>query len=621
MTGVWQATIVDAQGNVLSGATVEVRHETSGALATIHGTWDHVNDVLSDQLSNPITTGSSGAVRFYAANGLYRILATKGEFSREWRHVAIGLTITSDIAIDLEDIATELEDQAQEIADSVADISRTGEVALHNLWRLFRIGRPIDTYSQFELATRSLVLPSGVTLQTHIDTIETDTLLLGQTVSLLGAKNESSTAFVLETATVKIDSDGGVTLAEKFTELDAVVEDIGDFDFDAVATAVDSLTTQVNELDGEVEVIAGDVSLLDSRLTDAEGDVVAAASAASAVNTRVSTLDGAVSSSASALQTLHSTVTTTAGDLGTAQVTISAHTSAIANAEGDIDDLEARYGVSLNVNGYITGFAQNNDGSTGTFDILTDKFRIVDPASGGQNPTQVFTISGGNVHLQNLFVSGSLLVDGTIGATKLNVSTLSAISANVGHLTGGTFDFNGGGANGRVAFDGTNVTLQGKVILPGAFTSPGAVSADLVGHDIGRHAETSPAQATSTSTWTSFSTFTLRGTGVVAIRVTYDLDVVALTGSGDNLLPMTQPIGVRVLVNGSEAAASSIEGNADIDNGLTYFYTITVTDPSHVVEIQGRRGVGSRAVSGTYTVAPTGKAYAVYAINSYVDNS
>ncbi|KKK93551.1 hypothetical protein LCGC14_2691740, partial [marine sediment metagenome] len=41
--------------------------------------------------------------------------------------------------------------------------------------------------------------------------------------------------------------------------------------------------------------------------------------------------------------------------------------------------LEAHYGVSLNVNGYVTGFTQLNDGTSGDFTILADKFSIVHP--------------------------------------------------------------------------------------------------------------------------------------------------------------------------------------------------------------------------------------------------
>ena len=43
------------------------------------------------------------------------------------------------------------------------------------------------------------------------------------------------------------------------------------------------------------------------------------------------------------------------------------------------NDLEAHYGVSLNVNNYITGFVQNNDGTSGDFTVLADKFSIVHP--------------------------------------------------------------------------------------------------------------------------------------------------------------------------------------------------------------------------------------------------
>src|SRR5690606_3061234 len=42
----------------------------------------------------------------------------------------------------------------------------------------------------------------------------------------------------------------------------------------------------------------------------------------------------------------------------------------------------ATNGVTLDVNGYLTGYKQSNDGSTGSFQIRADRFSIVNPAGG-----------------------------------------------------------------------------------------------------------------------------------------------------------------------------------------------------------------------------------------------
>jgi hypothetical protein len=68
-----------------------------------------------------------------------------------------------------------------------------------------------------------------------------------------------------------------------------------------------------------------------------------------------------------------------------------------------IPALEAHYGVTLNANGYITGFSQNNDGTTGTFKVMADKFTVVDPsAAAGSAGVEVFDVSGGYATIKNI---------------------------------------------------------------------------------------------------------------------------------------------------------------------------------------------------------------------------
>lgn len=82
----WQATIVDESGDVQAGASIEVRRESTGALAAIYSDRDG-----NTPLSNPFNADSSGFARFHVSGGAFRITATKGGFSRTWRYVAIGL--------------------------------------------------------------------------------------------------------------------------------------------------------------------------------------------------------------------------------------------------------------------------------------------------------------------------------------------------------------------------------------------------------------------------------------------------------------------------------------------------------------------------------------------------
>ena len=336
---------------------------------------------------------------------------------------------------------------------------------------------------------------AAANLLSRIDDIDfnAESVLEVQTdVTLMGVSNGTDDAFIFDSQTVKIDSDGGDTFAERFTAL-----------------------------------------------------VAATATAQAAVATEATARADADSAEAALRVTLAARVTTNEGDLVTAAVDIASNVTAITDAETGITNLEARYGVTLNVNDYITGFLQNNDGNTGSFLILADKFGVVTPSTiwvaataytvgqmrrpiadngrvfkcttagtshatteptwdtGIGNttndndvvwttfddlPFQPFLIDGskiimnGDVEINgslmlNGTIIGAALVAGTIGTTqiganaittdqlnanavtaakiqantitagKLNVGTLSAISADIGTVTGGIF------RGGQTAYD------------------------------------------------------------------------------------------------------------------------------------------------------------------------
>lgn len=90
----WQATITDEAGNIVPSAQVTVRAEVAGSpLARLYT--DRAGTV---QAANPITADANGFVYFHVTGGAYRITATKGAFSREWRYVGIGRNAESDLA-------------------------------------------------------------------------------------------------------------------------------------------------------------------------------------------------------------------------------------------------------------------------------------------------------------------------------------------------------------------------------------------------------------------------------------------------------------------------------------------------------------------------------------------
>lgn len=87
----FQATIQDNEGNIVPSATVEVRNEQTNALATIFSDRDG-----TAPLTNPFTATPEGLAAFHAVGGAYRITASDGTTTVDWRYVGVGTASEKD---------------------------------------------------------------------------------------------------------------------------------------------------------------------------------------------------------------------------------------------------------------------------------------------------------------------------------------------------------------------------------------------------------------------------------------------------------------------------------------------------------------------------------------------
>lgn len=149
------------------------------------------------------------------------------------------------------------------------------------------------------------------------------------------------------------------------------------------------------------------------------------------VGTNTASITTEATARANADTALATDITNLTATVGT--VSASVTTEAAARAAAD-NTISARYGVELNANGYVTGFKQINDGSSGTFKILADKFLVVDPsASAGVAGEQVFVIESGAVKMNAAFIK-DLTVDNIEG----DVNTITYFSSSGSKTFGGT---------------------------------------------------------------------------------------------------------------------------------------------------------------------------------------
>lgn len=80
----WQQTITDDQGNVIPGAEVEIRDESSGALLQLFSDREGVSPI-----GNPITAGPNGYAFAYLQPTRFRVAATDGVNAFSWRDIRL----------------------------------------------------------------------------------------------------------------------------------------------------------------------------------------------------------------------------------------------------------------------------------------------------------------------------------------------------------------------------------------------------------------------------------------------------------------------------------------------------------------------------------------------------
>lgn len=185
-------------------------------------------------------------------------------------------------------------------------------------------------------------------------------------------------------------------------------------DVAAITAAIAALTVLIS--DETATRVAAITTVNTARLT---ADTALASSistvtaSVSAANSRITSEQIARTSAVSALASSVSVVSTTVGGM----------TASITSLAQSVNGVGALYGVSLDVNGFITGFKQNNNGTAGSFDILANTFRVAMP---GGNPVTVFGVDADGVYINgNVRISGNLLVVGTVETEALPQNAIS----------------------------------------------------------------------------------------------------------------------------------------------------------------------------------------------------
>ena len=118
---IFQRTVVNDAGDIIPSAQVEVRLESSGALASLFSDRAGVTP-----LANPFTTGAGGLAEFYASPNEYKVTATSAGDSIVWRYVVLEGTAA------LSDVTTSATDTTAGRLLKVGDFGIAGNVPIIN---------------------------------------------------------------------------------------------------------------------------------------------------------------------------------------------------------------------------------------------------------------------------------------------------------------------------------------------------------------------------------------------------------------------------------------------------------------------------------------------------------
>lgn len=199
----------------------------------------------------------------------------------------------------------------------------------------------------------------------------------------------------------------------------------------ATSKALSSLDTRVTNAEGTISSQSNSITQLNNSVSNINGVLAskADASALSSLDSKVSVIDGKVSTQASSITTL--------------QTTVGGNTASIQSQQQSIDGLKSRATLKLQSGNLIGGVGIENDSKTVDFIIQANKFAIAPPsdaAAGSVAPKYAFvyqptatTLPNGTVVPAGLYLDNASI--GYINAEKINASSLSALSANLGTLT------------------------------------------------------------------------------------------------------------------------------------------------------------------------------------------
>lgn len=213
----------------------------------------------------------------------------------------------------------------------------------------------------------------------------------------------------------KVSKEGDVALASRVTTISAEVGENKSAittESEARASADEVITKRVDTIlgamEGDLGPLVGQIQQDLQVLADTDGvlakriDTISA-EYKTADDTIKASVQAETSARVSADQSLTTQINTAKSELeGNIASVSQTATTEIKKVDDKVVKVEAKWGVSTNVNGKVTGISLNNDGKTGSFEVVADRFTISD---GTSNTIPPFEVVGGNTRIKSAFIN------------------------------------------------------------------------------------------------------------------------------------------------------------------------------------------------------------------------
>ena len=252
--------------------------------------------------------------------------------------------------------------------------------------------------------------------------------------TLLSAINQADVDNSIALIQATVDSEV-VARASDISALTSVVQNhASSFNYDLGWTNATLSTEQSTRATAD-SALASDITTLTATVNTNE---TTNAAAITAEQTARATADSALASDITTLTATVNTNETTNAAAITAEQTAratadSALASDITTLQGTSNNLQLKYGVTLDGNGHVTGFSQNNDGTTGEFKIVADKFSIVDPNNSSSENSIFEVVSSGTD--AGVYIEDTLIKPEAISTVKIAGSAISDVGFAEVHAT------------------------------------------------------------------------------------------------------------------------------------------------------------------------------------------